>query len=196
MKYLFLGAHVDDIDLAAGGFIAKLREQRHEITVITLSHIYEGQDLYHEWDTSTQMMDVMRQHFNFTPRQFRAQRNEILQTLFSLGKFDIVVTHSVRDFHGDHVTVAREAIRAFKHSTILTFSGEWNHRQFHKNYFVPISHSHVLKKLSFLSCYKSQQHKEYFNTDVVCSQMKVNGLMCNHTFAEAFEIVNYVEKAQ
>ncbi len=38
-KYLFLGAHLDDIELGCGGLIAKLQKDKYNtIKLLTLSH--------------------------------------------------------------------------------------------------------------------------------------------------------------
>jgi LmbE family N-acetylglucosaminyl deacetylase len=182
----------------AGGTIAKLIEQRNDVEVLTLSHIYQEQDLISEWHASMEVLGVEKLNKtskSFVSRRFYEQRDGILQSLFkfdSLG-FDYVFIPNQTDFHSDHSVVAKAAIRVFKHSNLLSWLPEWNQRQFVKNYFVKLEHRHVQKKLEALACYKSQLHRPYFNQDVIVGGMHVNGMMCNTTFAEAFQVINLIK---
>lgn len=192
MTYLFLGAHVDDVELSCGGTICKLRQEGHLITVITLSHVYNYVDLLEEWTSSNQKIEPHYTLYkNFKTRHFHEQRQEILDFMLTL-KYDYVFTHSANDLHQDHKVVGEEAQRAFKNTNLITFTAEWNQRTTTKNYFVTLNSDHVETKKMALSCYKSQQARPYMKSDFIWANAMNNGVMCNAKYAEAFQVVNLI----
>lgn len=193
-KYLFVSSHCDDETLCCGGTISKLVESGHEVHVRVLSHVYADIDLWQECESAMSVLDVTWASADAYPvRVFETNRQSILQTLCDIKKEinpDFVFTHSPNCFHQDHSTVGKESIRAFKHSNLLTFQGDWNERKFIKNYFVKLKDRHVQKKLDALKCYKSQQDRPYFKEEYLLGSLHVNGLMANCKYAEAFQVVN------
>jgi LmbE family N-acetylglucosaminyl deacetylase len=191
-NYLFLEAHIDDVALCAGGTVTKLIEEGHLVTLITLSHVYQGVDLLPEWKES---ISVLKPYYieykSFKTRYFHEQRQEILDFLITL-KYDYVFTHSANDIHPDHKTVGEEAQRAFKNTNLLTFTGEWNQRTVTKNYFVTLNSDHVETKKMALSCYKSQKARPYMKSDFIWANAMNNGIMCGSKYAESFQVVNLI----
>lgn len=189
-KYLFVGSHCDDLELCAGGTITKLINQGYDVMIVTLSHIYNGQDLLSEWmDSMMVLRPASIQYKNFHPRT--PDRQEILDYLCTL-KADYVITHSSKDIHQAHKIVGEEAERAFKFTNLLTFTGEWNQRTNTKNYFVTLTKEDVERKLSALSCYKSQSHRPYMNPDFIWANAMNTGVMAGVKYAEAFQVVNLI----
>jgi len=115
-KYLFVGAHHDDLELCCGGYIAREIELGHEVNILCLSQNYNGVNLRHEWLES---MNVLRpddfEIRDFKTRGFVMYRQQILQLLhdYSKNNYDFVITHSANDFHQDHKVVGEESISAF-----------------------------------------------------------------------------------
>lgn len=194
MKYLFIGAHVDDIELCAGGFLIRQLSLGHECTVVSLSHKYNGFSLMNEWSES---MQIIKPDFvfvkDFKTRYFHESRQDILDYLCTLKDYDFVITHSAKDFHQDHAIVGEESLRAFKYSNLLTYQGEWNQRAFNKNYFVELFKNNVEKKVKALACYKSQSDKPYIDPDYVWANAMNNGVIAGVKYSESFELINYLE---
>lgn len=192
MTYLFIGAHVDDVELSCAGTICKLVEQGHLVSVITLSHVYEVTDLLNEWRDSMDKLHVYYTAFqNFKTRHFHEQRQEILDFMLTL-KYDYVFTHSPDDVHQDHKTVGEEAQRAFKNTNLLTFTAEWNQRTVTKNYFFSLNSNHIETKKVALDCYKSQKARPYMKSDFIWANAMNNGIMCGSKYAESFQVVNLI----
>ena len=194
MKYLFIGAHVDDVELCAGGFLIRQLSLGHECTVISLSSQYNGVSLIHEWLES---MNVIKPDFcwikDFRTRYFAESRQQILEYLCTLKDFDYVVTHSAKDTHQDHKVVGEESLRAFKNSNLITYSGEWNNRNINKTYFIELFKDNVTQKIEALKRYQSQVHRPYMHPDYIWSNAMNNGIICGTKYAEAFELINMVE---
>ena len=192
MKYLFIGSHVDDTNLCCGGTISRLLREGNEVWVISFSKEYSFGDLTQEFEAS--MLELGVHNYivhNFETRHFERDRQTILDGLFMLKEvnFDYVFTHSANDFHSDHATVGRESLRAFKHSNLITYTGSWNTRNQSKNYFVTLDGVDVIKKMKSLQCFASQSNMPYMNRDNIMGELRVNGLMCNSIYAEAFELI-------
>jgi N-acetylglucosamine malate deacetylase 1 len=193
MNYLFISAHTDDVELACGGTIAKLKEQGHIVTVITLSCKFDVGNLTNEWVAAMKVLWVDKVWLNdFKPRYFWTHRQEILQYLIMQEHYDYVFTHSEQDTHQDHKVVGEESFRAFKRTNLVTFMGNWNTRSINNNYFVSLEKHHVEKKIEALACYKSQKDKPYMHHDFIWADVLNNGVMCGVKYAEAFKLINYV----
>lgn len=190
-KYLFIGAHVDDLELSCGGTIAKILEQGHNVTCLTLSHIYSGVDLLDEWCAS---MNILNPSFvwvnNFEVRNFDKDRQAILEYLYQQKGYDYVFTHSPRDFHQDHRVVGEESIRAFKNTNLITYCAPWNQTAFRKNLIIKLKKDHIDLKLKSLSCYKSQVNKRYFKPGYIQSWALSEGI---GDYAESFEIIHWYD---
>ncbi len=194
-KYLFISPHLDDSELAAGGTIARMKEEGHKITVVTLSTIYEGVNLSLEWISSmnTLMVDHCIQQ-DFKTRFFDTQHDAILQYLFTIQKdgYDFVFAPSSVDFHSDHSTVGRICERVFKHVNLVSYTHPWNTRGVTQNYFIQLKEKHISKKTDVLSCYKSQLKRNYFDEDYTYAEAKRTGVICGSEYAEGFQVVNFI----
>lgn len=193
MTYLFIGSHVDDVELSCGGTITRLIEENHLVTVVTLSYMYENADLLHEWKQSMSKLGVHYLGYkDFETRLFHEKRQEILDYFFTLKGYDYVFTHSKFDVHSDHSTVGKEAERAFKNTNLLTFTGTWNHPP-KPDYFVRLNSNHIETKRGALVCYKSQRNRAYMSSDYIWANALNTGVMCGTKYAEGFNVVNLIQ---
>lgn len=193
MKYLFIGAHVDDVELSCGGMIAVLKQSGNYVHVVSLSGVYNGECLRNEWMESMKILGVDEYTIHdFTVRNFYTQRQQILDYLITFKNYDTIVTHSTYDQHQDHSVVAMESIRAFKNNNLLAYTGEWNGNP-PLNYFFTLDQHHIEKKIEALKCYQSQKDKPYMAPSFVWANAMNNGVKCGEKFAEGFSVVRYVE---
>jgi LmbE family N-acetylglucosaminyl deacetylase len=191
---LILSPHTDDGELAAGGSIARLVEEDANITYIALSA--HRSELHEECRRCLNVLGVEDLIIlDFPRRHFPQYRQEILQRLYDYNSehdIDLVLTPSTKDLHQDHQTVTAEALRAFKHSTILGYELPWNHIAFNENCFVALEERHVEKKLEALSNYKTQKERHYFNAEYLRGLTRSRGVQIGEKYAEAFEVVKLV----
>ncbi len=96
---------------------------------------------------------------------------------------------SSQDIHQDHRCLNEEAMRAFKHSTILGYELPWNMFSAELRCFIRLNNTHLQKKLEVLNCYKSQAQKIYTTTEFFRSLATVRGVQANAVFAEAYELI-------
>jgi LmbE family N-acetylglucosaminyl deacetylase len=131
-------------------------------------------------------------NLGFPTRRMAEVRQDILQKFISLGDYDLVFIPSMNDTHQDHKTVAQEAFRAFKFSTVLSWETPWNNLSFSPNVFCAFSFREVLKKLGALERYQTQQSRFYFDPEFIKSWAKMRGTQIKQQYAEAFELVRLI----
>lgn len=205
-RALFLSPHTDDVELGAGGTVAKFVES-YEVHVAAFSDAMDTQRERLPEDTLiSEMMTAMgalgvdeeRVHMlRFKTRYFHAARQEILDALIRIRdqiRPDVIFAPSTYDRHQDHQVVVNEVLRAFKgyNSTILGYEQPWNNFSFETTCFVPLDEVHIAKKLEALARYESQQHRPYLNEEVIRGLASVRGTQIGSIYAEAFEVMRVI----
>jgi LmbE family N-acetylglucosaminyl deacetylase len=192
---LVLSPHTDDGELGAGGTIAKLVENGSQLNYFAFSAPREV--LTEECIKALNVLGVETYKiFDFKVRYFPKQRQEILEILYDYNeknKPDLVLTPSPNDLHQDHQTLTNEALRAFKHSTILGYELPWNNIIFRENCFITLEERHVKKKIEALWNYKSQiSRRHYFDKEYLIGLTRSRGIQIQEKYAEAFEAIKIV----
>lgn len=197
-KYLFIGAHTDDIELSCGGTIAKLIEQGHDVRCYVFSYC-DNMTLLLEHQKSMNLLGVKNYVLNtYDNRTMEYYRQNILDdlTLYKQSYYpDYVFTHDETDLHQDHRVVALETLRAFKFFNVITYINAWNAPTQSPNYFIPITKSHLDLKISALQQYESQSHRAYMYEDMIVANTTywTNKCPFQH-YAEAFTIKSWYEE--
>jgi LmbE family N-acetylglucosaminyl deacetylase len=191
MKILFIGAHYDDIELGCGGTMIRHIEAGDKVFYLGLSNC--GNELLNdECIESIKILSIptINLHLdNFNFRYFSNVRQGILNTLIEIGtafKPDLVYTHSQHDRHQDHAVVGQESLRAFRNTSILTYTHSHNRINQVDNHFVVLSEAMIDKKIEALKCYKSQADKRCMSPDYIYSTAMIAGGMVGTWLAESF----------
>lgn len=193
-KILFIGAHTDDVELGCGGTVSKMIEQGYNVTCMAFSCCY-NETLKEEYVTSMKTLGVHSVGLpSYKNRTFSTVRQDILDLFHSVKHFDydIIFTHSQNDFHQDHQVIAIETLRAFKHTTIYSYSHPWNTINPSFTCMSEITEEQLNKKIEALNCYKSQVNKTYMDNDYIKSLAITNGVIAGTKYAEAFECVRVI----
>jgi N-acetylglucosamine malate deacetylase 1 len=203
-RILALAPHTDDGELGCGGAIAKLIKS-NEIYYVAFSSCkqsvpagFEADVLKHEMAAATGVLGIKKENvflLDYEVRKFSYHRQEILDNLLTLKKEispDFVFMPSAKDVHQDHFTLASEAIRAFKFSTILGYELPWNNLAFIASCYISLNEEDLSIKCKAISAYKSQAHRTYANEDFIRSLAKVRGVQSGHQYAEAYEVVRWI----
>ena len=160
---LVLAPHTDDGELGAGGTIAKLVEAGSQVTYIAFSTASDSVPqglppdiLKTEVKAATEALGILDKNlivYDYQVRHLNYHRQDILEDLIKLrenNQFDLVLTPSLKDIHQDHVTIAKETVRAFKNITILWYELIWNNLSFDTKCFVELEERHLQKKYTSL----------------------------------------------
>lgn len=193
-RVLVLAPHTDDGELGAGGTIARLRDAGREVRYVALSVPPPTEALQEEVERATAVLGIapgeLRLH-TFKPRAFPEQRQAILDLFVELAREyrpDAVLCPSGHDVHQDHEVVHREALRAFKHSTILGYEEPWNNYRFDYQAFITLDAGNLARKLEALACYVSQACRPYTNRPYIEALALAHGVHAGSRYAEAFEV--------
>jgi len=199
---LVLAPHTDDGELGMGGTIHKLITEGVKVTYVAFStaakSVPEGfpkDILKTEVRNATSVLGVKPENliiFDYEVRKLNYSRQDILENLIKIRKDinpDVIFTPSPHDIHQDHLTIAQEAIRAFKNRTIFGYELIWNNLTFNTQCFVPLDEKCVDKKVEALKEYQSQHGKDYMSREFIYSLAKSRGIQSGNQFAEAFEVI-------
>lgn len=206
-KYLFIGAHPDDIEFGAGATIAKARAGNIDCHALVLSDCHESlkdstknaKAMVSESQSALKILgiDVNNTIFlDFPVRNFHKYRQEILQSLIDQARiqhYSRIYVPASFDVHQDHHVVFIESLRAFKFSTIMGYELPWNSFEGELRNFNCLDLRHVqLKKLA-LKEFHSQRSKFYSGDEKIELILKFRGLQINTKYAESFEILRWIE---
>jgi len=206
-KYLFVGAHPDDIEFGAGATLAKSVLKNVDCYAIIFSDCHQSLDSKSN-KKNTLVIESQRaliklglkpdqmRFLNFQVRKFPESRQDILQELFNLSQehsFDRVFVPCSYDIHQDHQVVAIESLRAFKFSTVLGYELPWNNLESKLQFFNEVNEYQVQVKKEAISEFNSQYGRFYSGIDKVETILKFRGLQANKNFAEAFEVLRWIE---
>ena len=208
MKILVVGAHLDDIELACGGTIAKAIEAGHQVKTLVMSKsgytnidgkmqredsvaVKEGTNALHKLGVKDiEILDFPTKDIPFCSEVV----TEIDKRITEFNP-DIIFAHHPFDTHQAHVGVSQSTIAAARRkNTILFFepiapSGR-SYVAFKAQIYVDIS-SVIDKKLASLKEHKSEYNKFGGESWVsgVESRAGFRGYEIGKKYAEAFELL-------
>ncbi len=208
MKILAVGAHLDDIEIACGGTLAKAISAGHTVKVLIMSKsgytnkegkiqrsdevaVKEGLNALHV--LGIQDIDIL--DFETKDIPFRSDVvNAIDLCIASFGP-DVIFTHHPFDTHQAHEGVAKATIAAARRKNTVFFyepitpSGR-SYMPFKPTLYVDIETT-INKKIDSLKCHTSEYNKfgaEDWIEGVRC-RCGYRGYEIGKKFAEAFEIL-------
>lgn len=197
---LAIGAHPDDIELGCGGSLcAAVQGSKQVIAVFLTKGERSGnpQDREEESRKALSILGIKDVFFgDFTDTEIPNSRKtiEFLEQYYQKFHPEVVLTHSVNDFHQDHRQTAWLTLAALRNvPKILGYESPRVNSMFAPNYFVDISHT-IKDKWSALKCHLSQCEKRYLTYESMINLASFRGSQAGISAAEAFEVVRFVEK--
>lgn len=199
-KVCFIGAHPDDIELGCGALIAHIAKKT-EVVCVTLSDNQKNPDLKNlvqEHYQSMAALGVSEANVvlgSFETRRFPQARQELLEYLIELNRThrpEIVFVHTRADIHQDHATATKEALRAFRGTTLLGFDVLRSSYGFFPHFLVEVDENDVECKLNALAQYKTYSNRYYFAPDVTRAALIRHGALAERPYAEGFDILRIV----
>jgi LmbE family N-acetylglucosaminyl deacetylase len=211
-RILFVGAHCDDIELFAGGLLARACFGGRQVGVLVFSD-HRGvlddaaaalarEELRQNlaWlgaASATTVRDHCAAMLPACRGAFQSERGTLYAAMEALrDDYDLVVTHVPTDTNQDHRQVAEEAARVFKaHATLL--GGEFPNNDlggFAPQVYVALSAREVDAKARMVENYRSQNFggRPYIDGEVVRALARLRGSQIREAAAEAFAVVGRV----
>ena len=203
MKYLFIGAHADDIEIGCGGTLLKAYKNNQIFNYIATNSEYSDENGKLVRTELNAKKDIQRcyrgkkiKNIIGNSKVFYLDNNEELRSeLVRLKKRimpSVVFLPWIHDPHPDHKNLAEAALTVFKESdNILMYRSNWYYSINHlnKNFYSDITSSYKYK-IKMLLNFKSEMNRTKSTwIKKIENESISNGSMINKKYAETFEIV-------
>jgi LmbE family N-acetylglucosaminyl deacetylase len=200
MNILFVGAHVDDVEMGASGLLLKMKDKAN-CRVIVFSDCEEqagNEGITKEFNRAMSALGVKEAKIigfpnTKLPENASAVRKALEEEKRTFNP-DVIVTHDVATLHQDHKTVAEECLRVFRNNSILMYEDIKSVEHFTPNLIVSLTREQLEKKMDVLKCYETQFRRYYYDLETLKSLARVRGKQMNVEFGEAFKVHRFVFK--
>jgi LmbE family N-acetylglucosaminyl deacetylase len=211
-RILFIGAHCDDVELIAGGLLARACYAARRVGVLVFSdhrgiiddaaaeraHAEFSENI--AWLSSASGAEIHDHSGAMLPAcrgAFQSERGALYAAMEGLrDAYDMVVTHAPTDTNQDHQQVAAEAARVFKaHATLL--GGEFPNNDlggFTAQVYFALTPRELAAKAHMVAHYRSQDFggRPYLDGEVVEALARLRGSQIRSAAAEAFQVAGRV----
>lgn len=196
-RVLAFGAHPDDLEVGAGGLLARLAEEGAQVTLAVVSVPAEGAQRAAEARAGAAILGAEAIYILYEDGQCRVEdvpMHELVRRFDQLVgdvRPDLVITHSAHDLHWDHSLVNRATVSALRRTPcdLLAFlsSPEMNAQSRSIGQcFADITDS-IDTKIEAICAHKTQLPK----LDVQSSRdlARAMGRISGYEYAEAYEVL-------
>jgi len=198
MKVLTIGAHPDDIELGAGGTIARHIMEGDEVHFLVLTYGEQSgtkSEREREAKESARVLKAKSIKFGGIPD---TKVTDGIETIMAIEgvineiKPDRVYTQCPRDRHQDHRNTALATFSAARRVTeIFSYESPDSYPNFIPQYYVQISDT-IPQKILALKQFRSQKNKRFFEASAIKGLAKFRGYQIGVPYAEAFEVVRMI----
>lgn len=192
LSVLAIGAHPDDIEIGAGGFLLGLagRDVRARYVVLTgtAERQQEARNAAREFLPDA---DLTVDLFDLRENLFPAIWGEVKDALAEVARSfspDIILAPSPGDAHQDHRTIAELIPTVFRDQLYLAYEiPKWDGDMSRPSVYVPLSSSVAHRKVELLhKCFPSQRARDWWDDEVFLGLARLRGMECRAPYAEAF----------
>jgi LmbE family N-acetylglucosaminyl deacetylase len=196
--YLFTGAHIDDIEIGAAGLLTKSLTAGIHCYVLVFSDCEEqlgNEGITEEFEKSMKILGVEKANSILYPlpnTKLPSNSEKIRNILESIKRSlqpDLIVTHSIKTLHQDHLTVVENCRRVYRYTSIICYEDLKSTPIFNPNLYVQLNSEELYKKLEAIDIYKTQKRRTYYSVENIKIIAKKRGIDSGTTFAEAYEIL-------
>ena len=204
-KILILSPHPEDGEIVCGGLIQRFLKNKSKCWYVCFTNAsqsvkppFKPNAQTYEMYRSTSILGIKKNFIiqkNYEVRSFNKYRQDILHELYLLNKKikpDLVLCHSRQDTHQDHETITKEAIRAFKKTSILGYELPWNHFNFSADLYINLTKKECEIKCEALRSYKSRMYRPYLSKKRQLEILGMRGLQIEKDYAESYEVIRMI----
>jgi len=194
LSVLALGAHPDDIEIAAGGVLLSLAERhpglrvRYVVLTGTAERQQEARVAARAFTPGADLdIDVHDLPEGRLPAVW-GEVKEILEGVARSVRPDIILAPSVGDAHQDHRTIGELVPTAFRDQLYLAYEvPKWDGDMPRPNTYFPLTDVIARRKAELLEkCYPSQQGRDWWGEETFLALARIRGIECRARYAEAF----------
>jgi len=194
LTVLALGAHPDDIEIAAGGALLSLSERYrglHVRYVLLTGAPERQQEARAAARAFTPGADLKVDLHELPEGRLPAmwgEVKEIIEGVARLCRPDLVFAPSVSDAHQDHRTIGELVPTAFRDHIYLAYEiPKWDGDMSRPNTYFPLTDEIARRKVELLEkCYPSQQGRDWWGEETFLALARIRGIECRSRYAEAF----------
>jgi LmbE family N-acetylglucosaminyl deacetylase len=203
MKYLFIGAHADDIEIGCGGtllnaykknqifnFIATNSEFRDEKGKLIRTELEARKDIQRCYQ-GKKITNIIGESKVFYLENNEKLRSELVRLKNKIMP-SVIFLPWLHDPHPDHKNLAEASLNVFRETeNIFMYRSNWHYciNNFNKNFFSDITKSYNFK-IKMLVNFKSEMKRtNSIWIKKVQEECISNGNVIKKKYAEAFEIV-------
>jgi LmbE family N-acetylglucosaminyl deacetylase len=189
-----LGAHPDDIEIAAGGLLLSLAAASPGLRVHYV--LLTGSADRHAEARAAASAFLPGADLTFALRHLPDGRlpahwgavKEYLHESAEVLTPDLVLCPALHDAHQDHRLLAELAPTVFREATAVQYEiPKWDGDLGRPNLYLPLSDELARRKVELLhTCYPSQKHRDWWDDEVFLGLARLRGMECRSRYAEAF----------
>ena len=195
-RVVALGAHPDDLEIAAGGLLLRLAEASPGLSVhyVLLSGTEARQAEARA--AASAFLPGARLTFamhdlpdGYAPAHW-GRAKAIVEEAARTGTADLVLAPALDDAHQDHRTLAELVITAFRDSLVLRYEiPKWDGDLGRPNVYVPLPEAVARRKVELLhASYPSQKARDWWDDEVFLGLARLRGMECRSKYAEGFRV--------
>jgi len=194
LSVLALGAHPDDIEIAAGGTLLSLAERHSGMRVryVLLTGAAERQQEARAAARAfTPGADLEVELHDLPDGRLPAvygQVKEVLENVAASFRPDVILAPFPGDAHQDHRTVGELVPTAFRDQLCLAYEiPKWDGDMGRPNTYFPLTDEIARQKAELLGkYYPSQRGRDWWGEETFLALARLRGMECRARYAEAF----------
>jgi LmbE family N-acetylglucosaminyl deacetylase len=200
LSVLALGAHPDDIEIAAGGTLLSLAERhpglhvRYVLMTGTQERQLEARAAARAFTPGGELEVELHDLPDGRLPAVWGQVKEILAVLARSVRPDVILAPSPGDAHQDHRTVGELVPTAFRDQLYLGYEvPKWDGDLARPNTYFPLSDEIARRKVELLDkSYPSQRGRDWWDEETFLALARLRGMECRARYAEAFTCAKIV----
>jgi LmbE family N-acetylglucosaminyl deacetylase len=194
LSVLALGAHPDDIEIAAGGTLLSLAERhpglhvRYVLMTGTEERQLEARAAARAFTPGAELEVELHDLPDGRLPAVWGQVKEILAVLARSVRPDVILAPSPGDAHQDHRTLGELVPTAFRDQLHLGYEvPKWDGDLARPNTYFPLTDGIARRKVELLDkSYPSQHGRDWWDEETFLALARLRGMECRARYAEAF----------
>jgi LmbE family N-acetylglucosaminyl deacetylase len=195
---LAIGAHPDDIEIGAGGFLLSLAEipvrARYAVLTGTPRRQEEARAAAHAFLPGAEVAVGLSDLPDGRLPAVWGSVKEILTDLAATFTPDLIIGPSPDDAHQDHRTIGEIVPTVFRDQLYLAYEvPKWDGDIGRPSVYVPLPDDVARRKVDLLcKCFPSQRDRDWWDEEFFLSLARLRGAECRSRYAEAFKCAKSV----
>jgi LmbE family N-acetylglucosaminyl deacetylase len=194
LSVLALGAHPDDIEIAAGGTLLSLAERHPHLRVryvLMTGSAERQQEARAAARAFTRGADLEVETHDLPEGRLPAVWGQVKEIMTDVARAihpDLILAPSPSDAHQDHRTIGELVPTAFRDQLCLAYEiPKWDGDMARPNTYFPLTDDIARRKVELLDkCYPSQHSRDWWGEETFLALARLRGMECRAHYAEAF----------